>query len=184
MSSTAPELTYFPSTWRIDPTRSELRFSIRHLGIRNQRGTVTGLSGELVIGTDLASSSVTATIDLSSVDTGFAMRDKAIRSPKLLDVDTHPTATYRSTAVRGGLPGEDFLMEGELTFLGVTKKVPLRFRATSLPTRDDLTTPSFVAQAELLRADFGFVLHEGPAFMDRSLGAVIQFEIRLEGAPV
>jgi polyisoprenoid-binding protein YceI len=181
MSSAAPDLTYVPGTWPIDATRSELRFTIRHLGLRNQRGTVNGVTGQIVVGDDPASSSVTATIDLSSVATGMKARDKAIRSRKLLDVEAHPTATYRSTGVRPGGTADEFLMDGELTFLGVTKPVPLRFRVDNRPSGPD-GPPAFTAQAELHRDDFGFVLHEGPAFMNRSLGATVHLEIRLEGA--
>lgn len=167
-------------TWRIDPTRSELRFTIRHLKVQTVRGTVNGITGELVMGNDPAGSSVIATIDLRSVSTGMKMRDSAVRSGKLLDVETHPTATYRSTGVRP--VGGGFVVDGQLTFLGVTEALPLQVSVDSLPAGPEGPEPCFTAKAELRRADFGFVLHEGPAFMDRSLGAVIQIDIRLATA--
>jgi polyisoprenoid-binding protein YceI len=75
-------------------------FVIRHLMISKVRGRFNTFDGEIVTAADPLQSGVTATIQLASVDTGSAQRDAHIRSADFFDVDTHPTMTYRSTAIR------------------------------------------------------------------------------------
>ena len=87
------------------------------------RGRFTTFSGEIVTGENPLDSSVTAEIDLSSIDTGNEQRDTHIRSADFFEVETYPTMTYRSTGVRAD--GDDYILDGELTLKGVTKDVPL-----------------------------------------------------------
>ena len=58
-------------TWRIDPVRSSVTFSVRHLMIR-VRGRFREVGGQIVIGEALASCSVAASIATVSMDTGEA----------------------------------------------------------------------------------------------------------------
>jgi polyisoprenoid-binding protein YceI len=63
---------YEAATWTIDPVHSEVGFSVRHMMVSKVRGKFTEFSGEFVIGADPLDSSVTASIDLRSIDTGNA----------------------------------------------------------------------------------------------------------------
>jgi hypothetical protein len=60
-------------TWTIDPTHSEIGFSVRHMMVSKVRGKFTSFSGDIVTGEPLLDSSVVATIDLSSIDTGMRL---------------------------------------------------------------------------------------------------------------
>jgi len=62
---------------------------------------------------DPLQSSVNATVDLSSVNTGAPDRDNHIRSADFFEVETHPTMTFHSTGVRRD--GDDYLLDGNLT---------------------------------------------------------------------
>ena len=64
---------------------------------------------------DPLQSSVTATVDLSSVNTGEPNRDNHIRSADFFEVESHPTLTFRSTGVRGR---RRLLLDGDLTIRG------------------------------------------------------------------
>ena len=96
MGTTTPSTIpgYIAGTWDVDPLNTEVSFSIRHTMISKLRGRFTQLEGELVTGTDPLQSSVTASIDLSSVATRNDYRDKRIRSAGFLDVANHPVMTW------------------------------------------------------------------------------------------
>ena len=91
---------YVAGTWTIDPVHSEVGFSVRHMMVSKVRGKFTKFAGELVTGENPLDSSVTAEIDLASIDTGNDQRDDHIRSADFFEVETYPTMTYRSTGVR------------------------------------------------------------------------------------
>ncbi len=115
---------YLAGTWAIDPVHTDVGFVVRHMVVAKVRGRFTKFEGQIVTGENPADSSVTATIDLTSIDTGNQQRDDHIRSADFFEVETYPTMTYRSTGVRQD--GNDLILDGQLTLKGVTKDVPLR----------------------------------------------------------
>src|SRR5258706_10021119 len=115
---------YVAGTWTIAPVHSEVGFSVRHMMVSKVRGKFNVFSGDIVTGENPLASQVSATIDLSSIDTGNADRDNHIRSADFFEVDKHKTMTFRSTGVRQD--GEDHVLDGELTLRTVTKPVSLR----------------------------------------------------------
>jgi polyisoprenoid-binding protein YceI len=145
---------YVTGTWAIDPVHSEVGFSVRHLMVSKVRGKFTSFEGELVTAENPLESSVTATIDLSSIDTGATDRDNHIRSADFFDVDANKTMTYTSTGVRED--DGDFILDGELTLKGVTKAVPLKVELGGFgPDPYGGTRAGFSATGEIKRADFG-----------------------------
>src|SRR5262252_5882381 len=91
---------YEAATWNIDPIHSEVGFSVRHMMVSKVRGRFTNFSGQIVTADDPAQSTVTAEIDLASINTGQEQRDAHIRSADFFEVETYPTMTYKSTGVR------------------------------------------------------------------------------------
>ena len=91
---------YVAGTWEIDPVHSEVGFTARHMMVSKVRGRFTTFSGEIVLGESPAQSSVTATIDLTSINTGNEQRDQHIRSADFFEVNKYTTMTYRSTGIR------------------------------------------------------------------------------------
>ena len=61
---------YVAGTWTIDTVHSEVGFSVRHMMVSKVRGKFTKFGGELVTADDVLASSVTAEIDLASIETG------------------------------------------------------------------------------------------------------------------
>jgi polyisoprenoid-binding protein YceI len=87
------------------------------------RGNFGSYSGNISIAEPIENSSVEVSIEAASVSTGAEDRDNHLRSADFFDVESHPTITFRSTAVRR--TGSDFEVDGELTIVGVTKPVTL-----------------------------------------------------------
>jgi polyisoprenoid-binding protein YceI len=156
MSSTAvAEIPgYLAGTWTVDPVHSDVAFTVRHLMVSKIRGHFTRFEGQLVLAPDPLASTVSATIDLSSIDTNNPQRDDDLRSANYLEIQTHPTMTYRSTGIRHGEDGFD--VDGELTLHGVTRQVRLTLDVNGF-TRDPYggTRAGFSATAEINRHDFG-----------------------------
>jgi polyisoprenoid-binding protein YceI len=145
---------YVAGTWTIDPVHTEVGFSVRHMMVSKVRGKFTTFSGEIVTGEKPADSSVTAEIDLTSINTGNDQRDAHLRSADFFEVETHPKMTYRSTGVRDD--DGDFILDGELSLKGVTRNVPLRLEVNGFgPDAYGGTRAGFTATAEINRRDFG-----------------------------
>src|SRR5205807_6842857 len=69
------------STWNIDPAHSTAQFTVRHLAISNVAGNFTKLTGSVVLNEkDITQSQVSASIDVSSVDTRVEARNKDLKS--------------------------------------------------------------------------------------------------------
>lgn len=157
MTDTSVQTTipgYVSGSWTIDPVHSEVGFSVRHMMVSKVRGKFGTFEGEIVTGSSPLDSSVTATVDLSSIDTGNPDRDNHIRSADFFEVDTHKTMTYRSTGVRAA--GDDYILNGDLTLKGVTKQVPLRLELGGFgPDAYGGTRVGFTVTGEIQRSDFG-----------------------------
>jgi polyisoprenoid-binding protein YceI len=122
------------------------------------RGHFTRFQGELTLAPDPLASSVTATIELASIDTNNPQRDDDLRSANFFETDTYPTMTFRSTGIRHSEDGFD--VDGELTVHGVTRPVTLALDINGF-TRDPYgnTRAGFSATAEINRNDFGIVFN-------------------------
>ncbi len=145
---------YTAGTWSIDPVHSTIEFVVRHMMVSKVRGKFRTFSGTLVTAENPLESSVTAEIDLSSIDTGQEQRDNHIRSADFFEVETYPVMTYRSTGLRQD--GDDFVLEGQLTLKGVTRDVPLKLELGGFgPDPYGGYRAGFSAQATINRRDFG-----------------------------
>ncbi len=145
---------YVAGTWAIDPVHSEVGFSVRHMMVSKVRGRFTKFEGQIVTRESLLDSSVTATVDLGSIDTGNAQRDAHIRSADFFEVEANQRMTYRSTGVR--VDGDGYVLDGELTLKGVTVAVPLRLEPGGFgPDASGGVRAGFTATGEIKRSDFG-----------------------------
>ena len=120
MTDTATAVT--TGTWNLDPTHTEIGFTVRHL-IGKVRGKFLGFEGTLVTADDITASTVNVSVDLSTIDTGTAGRDDHLRSADFFEVENHPTMTFVSSGVVQ--KGSDFVVTGDLTIKGVSKSVDL-----------------------------------------------------------
>jgi len=141
-------------TWTIDPSHSEVSFSVRHLMVSKVRGTFTTFQGAITVGENPLDSSVEVSIDLNSIDTRDVNRDTHLRSADFFETEKFPTMTYRSTGVRA--EGSRLALDGELTLHGVTQPVSLvlEFNGVSGDPWGG-TRAGFSAETEISRNDFG-----------------------------
>jgi polyisoprenoid-binding protein YceI len=155
-SSTAVQIPgYVAGTWDIDVTHSTVGFSVRHMMVSKVRGYFREYAGEIVTAENPTDSSVTARIEISSIDTRQEQRDAHIRSADFFDVENHPTMTFRSTGVRLE-DNRDWLVDGELTIKGTTRPVVLELELNGFgPDAYGGVRAGFSAKTEINRNDFG-----------------------------
>jgi polyisoprenoid-binding protein YceI len=170
---------YEAATWNIDPAHSEVGFSVRHMMVSKVRGRFTTFSGQLVTGADPAQSSVSAEIDLASINTGQEQRDAHIKSADFFEVETYPTMTYKSTGIR--VEDGEYILDGDLTLKGVTKSVPLHLELNGFgPDPYGGTRAGFTATGELNRGDFNVSFNAPMANGGVVVGDKISLHLEIE----
>ena len=167
------------STWISDPPHSEVDFSITHLAISNVHGRFGHVAATIVMNdADVTKSTVTASIDVTGVDTGEDKRNGHLKSADFFDVATYPTATFASTGVTKS--GDTLTISGNLTLHGVTKPVVLTAEGPRGPVAgmDHKQHAGFSASTTIHRSDFGI----GPKFPAAMVGDDVKLNIELDVA--
>ena len=151
------------TTWQLDPAHSNAQFSVRHLGISNVQGEFTKLTGTVNLDDqDISKSTVTASIDVNSLDTRQPHRDDDLKTDHFFDAAKYPTITFQSTKIWSTGEGTA-KMTGNLTLHGVTKEVTFDVTGPTKVIQVMGTRRGASATTKINRQDFGMV------FMSNSL---------------
>src|SRR3989440_9619336 len=121
--------------YKFDPARSKIAFQLRHL-LGSARGEFHKFSGTINVDREHPErSTVTAAIQVASIDTKIAKRDQHLRSADFFDAAKFPEITFRSRAVTrtGADAGE---ITGDLTMHGITRPITLHVKLLSPITGD------------------------------------------------
>jgi polyisoprenoid-binding protein YceI len=156
LAMTAPLAMAQNTSWVSDPAHSEVDFTVTHLSISKVHGKFAKVKARIEMDSaDITKSTVTATIDVSTVDTGEVARDNDLRSANFFDVAQFPTATFTSTAV--SKRGNGLSIDGNLTLHGVTQPVTLTVEGPNGPVQGmgGKQHSGFAATTTLSRAAFG-----------------------------
>ena len=166
-------------TWTIDPSHSEVGFTVRHLGISKTRGRFGAFAGDIVVAERPEDSRVSVTIDPASVDTKDAGRDEHLRGADFFSVEDHPSLTFVTTSVAPS--GDRWAVTGDLTIAGVTKPVVLDTEVTGLatdPWGNDRV--GFVASTEVNREDFGLTWNSALETGGLLVGKTVKIDLEVE----
>lgn len=171
------------ATYKLDPAHSGVDFGIKHMAISTVHGHLGIKSGEVLYDpANPAAAKVEAVIDVTTVNTAQAQRDKHLNSPDFFDTAKFPTAEFRSTGVTKTGDGLD--VKGDLTLHGVTKPVVLHMEA---PTKEQIGMDSkphrgFSGTTTVNRKDFGLVWNGSLKSGDTVLGDEVKLTMEAEGA--
>ena len=116
------------TTWQIDAAHSAVEFAVKHMMFTTVRGRFKDVKGTIEVDEQNPDrSAVNVEIAAASIDTGVADRDAHLRSADFLDVENHPTITFRSKRVEGAMKkeGDRFKVVGDLTIRGKAMEVTL-----------------------------------------------------------
>jgi len=138
--------------WEFEPGHTAAEFCVRHMMVTWVRGHFKDIHGALEFDPEAPQkSSVEVTIDARGLWTGEPQRDAHLKSADFLDVEKHPTITFRGNEVKVIGPSE-FTVAGDLTVRGVTRRVSMRVSYLG-----QWTTPYWedgVDKGPMLRAGF------------------------------
>ncbi|WP_442935301.1 YceI family protein [Micromonospora sp. CPCC 206061] len=199
-----------PGVYLLDPAHKRVGFLARHMMVSPVRGEFTAATAWIAVADDPLASSVTATIETASIDTGNAERDAHLSSADFLDVAAYPTLEYRSTGIKrhetedpiffwarlkahrqglrtGGDPSPQrapgrFVLAGELTVKAVTRPVDLHVEFGGA-RRDPYGQEifGFSATAEINREDYGLLWNVALESGGVLVGKTVRIEIAGEG---
>ena len=100
-----------------------ISFRIQHLGFSWMEGRFNRFSGDFDYDeANPANNRVRVEIDVASIDTNHAERDKHLRSERFFDVKKYPKASFVSTGWED-LGGGKAMLKGKFTLRGVTKDI-------------------------------------------------------------
>ncbi|MDM5147724.1 YceI family protein [Candidatus Persebacteraceae bacterium Df01] len=160
----------------IDASHSFVQFRTKHLGYSWLVGRFDRLSGVFDYAPEqgAAAQSIFVEVDVTSVNSNHAERDKHLRSDDFLNSDDYPNATFKSTSYEGDADGGT--MHGELTLHGVTK--PLAIEIKKIGEGNDPWggyRAGFEGKVQITRADFGMEYNLGPD------AVVVELDLYIEG---
>jgi polyisoprenoid-binding protein YceI len=167
-------------TYTLDANHKRVGFVARHLMVSKVRGNFETADATIVVGEDPLQSSVTASIQTTSVNTNAADRDNHLRGGDFFDSEKYPTIEFRSTGLKSWDNGE-FVLDGELTIKDVTKPVELKVEfegADKDPYGRDVF--GFSATTEIDREDWGLTwnmaLESGGVMVSKKIKIEIEGE--------
>jgi polyisoprenoid-binding protein YceI len=142
-------------TYRFDPSSSTIGFSV-HQFLGTTQGKFTKFSGTIDVDRQRPeNSSVTAQIDVRSIDTRIKKRDDHLRSAEFLNVEKFPQITFKSRSVKQTGPQSGDIL-GDLTMHGVTKPVTLHVKLLT-PLNETSRTRWAVTVDPITRRDFNLM---------------------------
>jgi polyisoprenoid-binding protein YceI len=172
-----------PGDWIFDTAHTNLMFIARYAMLTKVRGHFNSFEGTIHVAERPEDSSVELTIDASSLTTDNDMRDDHLRSGDFLDLENHPTITFRSTKVE--VMSEDRLrVTGDLSVRGVTKEVVLDTEyAGTAKDGYGRTRVAFSARTEIDRDEFGVSWNMALEAGGVLVGNRIQLELEVQALP-
>jgi polyisoprenoid-binding protein YceI len=164
--------------YKIDENHSFANWSLRHVASKTS-GTFSDITGSILIDREnLANSSVDAKINMLSVNSSHAKRDKHIKEADYLDTEKFATATFVSKKIEASSKTEG-VMTGIFTLHGVSKEMTFPFKVLGFgsdPWGGYRT--GFEAKTSLKASDFGFGWGIKP---NASVGDDIEITLLIEG---
>lgn len=150
-------------TYKFDQARSTIGFSV-HQFLGATRGKFTKFDGKIDIDREHPeNSSVTARIEVKSINTGIDKRDNHLRGAEFFNVEKHPEITFKSRSVKQtGAQAGDII--GDLTMHGVTKPITLHVKLLTSPN-DAKRTRWSVTTEPLNRREFNLMFAQAAEAM-------------------
>jgi polyisoprenoid-binding protein YceI len=164
-------------TYKFDQAHSTIGFSV-HQFLGTTHGKFTKFDGKIDIDREHPeNSSVTARIDVRSIDTGIVKRDNHLRSPEFFNVEKYPEMTFKSRSVKQTGPQAGDIL-GDLTMHGVTKPITLHVKLLT-SANDTKQTRWAVTTDPLKRRDFNLMFAQAAESVS-GIGQTVAINIEIE----
>lgn len=174
------------TTFTIDPVHSSLQFKVRHL-YSTFVGRLNTFTGTLIADKDKHTLiSVSAKVEIPSIDTNNKAREKHLLSADFLLAEKYPLATFESTAISVTATNKG-TVTGKMTLRGITKEVIFTGEFTGYG-EDHMKghRAGFHASTTIDRTDFGIAyngkLPDGTSMIGEKVEIILDLEAA-ESAP-
>jgi polyisoprenoid-binding protein YceI len=166
-------------TWQIDPMHTQVEFAVKHFGMMTVRGRFNDVEASGTVDpVEPEKSRIEVVIDVASLNTHNAQRDNDLRGSYFLELDEHPTITFRSSKAER-LGGDDYALTGDLTIKGITRPVTLQVHRLGEVSHEQMGHRiAYTAEGEIMRRDFGMAFD---MLADNRLVVGQEVKITIEG---
>lgn len=147
--------SFAQTKWTADPMHSFVNFSVKHMGISFVDGSFDKFDGSFAAAkADLTDAKISFTVDVNSISTHVAQRDKHLKSDDFFNAEKFPAMTFESTSFKK-LSGNNYVLSGKLTIRDVTKDVKFNvvFGGTAKDQQGN-TKAGFMASTSVNRLDY------------------------------
>jgi polyisoprenoid-binding protein YceI len=179
----APLYAQEAGSWRIDTLHSAANFSVRHMMISTVRGHFGGLKGTANYDPkNPAATTIEATIDCSTINTGEPKRDNDLKGEEFFDVKKYPVMKFKSKSVEVAGPGK-LKITGDLTINAITRQVVLDVEGPTPPIKDTQGRQKVgvTASTKVSRREFGILynplLETGGVTVSDNVSIVLDIEL-------
>jgi polyisoprenoid-binding protein YceI len=148
------------TNWKLDASHSKLGFSITHMMVSETEGKFKIFEGNVSSKSDMdfTDAKIDFVADVASINTEDEKRDGHLKSPDFFDAEKHPKITFKSTSMKpSGKSSTSYVLEGDLTMHGVTKKVKFTAIGAAKTVKDPYGNikNGFKVTGVINRKDFG-----------------------------
>jgi len=176
---TCPEPVIEALSWQIDKNHSSVAFSVRHF-FANVMGSFDEFEGDIKFNPDdLENSSVSFSINVTSVNTKNERRDSHLQSEDFFNAEKWPQMKFESTGISKS--GDQFLVKGSMTIRDVSKEMelPVKFLGEmEHPRKEGTYIGGFSTEFTIDRNEFG--VGSGNYISTATVGGEIKVTINLE----
>ena len=155
-AATATSAVAAPEKYVLDASHSQILFSYNHLGYSTTWGMFSGFEGEIMFDKeDPAGSSVTVSMPVKSMFTGWEKRDAHFMGSDFFGATDDELVSFTSTGIE--VTGDNTaLITGDLTLNGITKSVVLDAQLNAASEHPMAKKPwaGFNATTTLKRTDY------------------------------
>ena len=141
------------NTLQVDPTKSHIKFTAKHLLGGSVEGEFLGYSVMIQLKDTTTIERIEALIDTNSIFTNNKIRDRHLRQPRFLDYKKYDYITF---IAQGPIAITDRSIKGLLSIKGVTKEIelPVKFNFLQSKVTGQLVLSSKVENMILNRNDY------------------------------
>ena len=168
-------------SWKIDPTHSQITFTVRHMMIANVRGRFENFTGTVDFNeADPARSTVNVQIEAASINTRESQRDGHLKSPDFLNAAEFPYLTFKSKRIEK-IDEAHGRIVGDLFIHGLAREVVLEAEYNGQAKSPyGQVSAGFAATTKLNRKDWGLNWNVALETGGWLVGDDIKIDIELE----
>ena len=139
------------TTWKIDPSHSEINFKVRHMMISTVSGSFEKFDGKVETSSDdFKDAKFHFTAEIDSINTKNTDRDNHLKSDDFFGAEKYPELTFVSKSFHG-----DSIV-GDLTIKGTTKEIKMNAEFNGIATDPyGQTKAGFEFEGQISRKEFG-----------------------------